>query len=177
MEEKGDNKERNFPATVVFPVNNETEEVLLARKREKIGAGRFNGPGGEVECCDPTIEFRATLEMWQEIRIVCMDENLQKVAICHFTNIKEDGSIFVIDVHMFLVEYSLCTGIPGFSKEMEEPMWFHKRNLPLSQMMAADRYWLSEVFAGKKIEVWATTRNHQSELVGDVKIVEVDSFE
>lgn len=169
-----DKKERNFVATVIFVVKN--GKVLLGRKKEKIGAGRYNGPGGEVEKCDPSIEFRATLEMWQEIHIVCDDEKLQKVAVGYFTNIRSDGSEFLVEVHFFLVEKRSCVGIPRSSNEMTDLKWFKQGNAPLSEMMAADNIILPLIFKSKKIIIWATLKNKQSELVGDVGLIEVKSF-
>lgn len=168
-----DKKERNFEATVIFVVKN--GKVLLGRKKEKIGAGRYNGPGGEVEQYDPSIEFRATLEMWQEIDIICADEKLRKVAACFLKNIKSDGTIFKVKLHVFLVEKRDCDGLPKPSKEMDNLKWFLQENPPFENMMAADPHILTPVFKGKKIVVRATLKNNQSELV-KIKIREVKSL-
>ena len=173
MQKDKDAKERNFVATVVLVVKN--DKVLLAPKKEKIGAGRWNGPGGEVEFFDPSIEFRATLEMWQEIGIICKDEDLQKVAIGYFRSLKEDGSFFVCEVHFFLVEKNKCFGLPKATSEMGQPKWFKKNLLP-AKMMVADKYFLPQIFEGKKIVVNATMKNNQSELIGQVRVEEVEEF-
>jgi ADP-ribose pyrophosphatase YjhB (NUDIX family) len=170
-----DNKERNFVATNILVVKN--EKVLLGRKEEKIGAGRYNGPGGEVEEFDPDIEFRATLEMWDEIGLICEDDDLQKVAIGYFSNIKEDGSIFLCEVHFYIVEKIKCTGVPKATSEMGQPKWFYKNNIPLDEMMAADRFLLPDILNGKKVIIRATLKNKQSEIVGVPEITYVDSFE
>ncbi len=172
MIENKDTKERNFVASVIFVIKN--GKVLLGKKKDKIGVNRYNGPGGEFEEWDPSIEWRATLEMWQEIDIICWDDDLQKIAIGYFTNIKDDGSKFVCEVHFFFVEKNKCKGQPKSSKEMEKPEWFNYENFPFDEMMAADRYWIPEIFKGRKIIVRATLRNKQSELVGEVEIEDAE---
>jgi 8-oxo-dGTP diphosphatase/2-hydroxy-dATP diphosphatase len=175
MEESKESKEYDFEATLVFIVYG--KKVLLAPKNAKIGKGLFNGYGGEIEKYDISVEFRATLEMWQECGMICDDENLQKVAIGYFTNIKDNGEIFVCKVHVFLVEKNKCVGVAKATREMNQPQWFDIEKLPFNKMMAADKYWLREIFKGKKIIISATLKNKQSELVGDVEIIEVESFD
>jgi len=175
MKEDNNEKEYDFVATLVFVVKG--KKVLLAPKKAKIGKDRWNGYGGEVEPCDPSVEFRATLEMWQESGLICTDEDLQKVAIGYFSNIKDSGETFVCKVHVFLVEEKKCVGAPTATNEMGMPGWFDIDSLPFERMMAADHCWLPEIFKGKKIIVSATLKNKQSELVGKVEIAEVESFD
>ncbi|NTW26789.1 MAG: hypothetical protein HGA36_00475 [Candidatus Moranbacteria bacterium] len=175
MQEDIDNKEYDFEATLVFVFKG--KKVLLAPKKAKIGKDRWNGYGGEVEPCDPSIEFRATLEMWQECEMICAEEDLKQVAIGYFSNIKDSGEIFVCKVHVFLAEEKKCAGVPTATNEMGMSEWFEIGELPFEKMMAADRHWIPEIFKGRKIIVRATLRNGQAELVGKVEIQDVESFE
>jgi hypothetical protein len=172
MRENDETKEYDFEATLVFVIKG--QKVLLATKNAKIGMGRFNGYGGEIEESDPSVEFRASLEMWQECGMVCPDEALKKVAIGYFTNVKDDGELFVCKVHVFLVKKTKCVGRFSASFEMGKPQWFEFENLPLDKMMAADKFWLGEIFKGRKIIVKATLKNKQSELVGEVEIEDAE---
>jgi hypothetical protein len=160
-------------------------KVLLGLKMTKIGAGRYNGPGGKVEKwelsyrsrakLEKSRRSRATLEMFQESGLVCFDEDLQKVAICHFINIEEDGSMYECEVHVYFAELDKCHGRLRPTDEVSRWEWFLENELP--EMMVADPYWFPKVLMGKKLIVRATMKNHQSELVGEVEIVEVDSFD
>lgn len=175
MRDAADKKERNFVATVIFVVKQ--DQVLLALKKEKIGAGRYNGPGGEVEESDPTIEFRAILEMREEIGLGCHADSLSKVAIGYFNNIKEDGSIFVCEVHFFLVDWDECNGKLKQTSEMGLARWFRKDNLPFDEMMAADNFFVPAIiFEKKKLVIKATLKNKQHEIVGEPEIEYVKSF-
>lgn len=174
MEENNvDTKERNFLATVLFVV--ESGKVLLGIKREKIGKGLYNGPGGEVELWDPSVRWRLTLEQWQETGLICDDDDPEEVGRGYFRNIKEDGSVFEVEVCFFRVEKIKCSGSLRNTSEMYRFEWFDFDVLP-SEMIVADKYFVPQMLKGKKLKVWATMKNHQSELVGDVKIDYVDCF-
>lgn len=174
MKENKETKEYSFEASLVFVIKDRM--VLLAPKEAKIGKNRWNGYGGELEETDASIEACAARELQQECLMLVRQDDLCKVAIAYFTNIKDDGSTFVCKVQVFIVGIEKCIGTPVKTGEMGNPEWFEMGNLP-ENMMAADHVWLPEIFKGKKIVVRATMKNKQSELVGGVEIIEVDSFE
>jgi hypothetical protein len=173
MSEKEDTKERNFEATLVFLLDRKT--VWLAPKKAKIGEKRLNGYGGEIELYDLTKEDAAKRETHQEARVHVKKEDLELFAIGYFTNIKNNGTHFVCKVYIYRTRRYI--GNPKASKEMGKPHKFNKYNMPYRRMMAADKYFLSELFSDKKIIIRATLRNKQSELVGKPEITYVDSFE
>ncbi|MDD5463574.1 MAG: hypothetical protein PHP62_00310 [Candidatus Moranbacteria bacterium] len=165
----------DFEETLVFIVDG--REVILAPKMHKIGAGRYNGYGGKIEPSDPSIKFRAVEELWEEAWTLIGERHLQKVAEGYFINNKNDGRVITCKVNIFLAQKKNCIGTPTATEEMGEPESFDMDNMPYDNMMAADRYWLPEIFKGRKIIIRATMKNNQTELVGPVEIVDVKSFE
>lgn len=169
-----DNKEYDFVATLVFLVDR--KKVWLGQKQAKIGCKRFNGPGGEFEAeKDKTIEDCAKRETWEECRINVEKEDLKLYAIGYFSNLKDDGKIFVCKVFIFIAEK--WKGKHKTTKEMKRHKKFSIYKMPYKRMMVADSFWIPEIFIKRrKIIVHATLKNKQSELVEKVHIVEVQSF-
>lgn len=159
-------------ATLCFPVRE--DKILLAVKTKNIGQGCWNGYGGGIDG-EETPEQSIIRELEEEAKIKALPDALEKVAIVHFHNTKTDGSIFVCKVHTyFLYQWE---GEFQPTDEMTKPTWFGKQELPLSAMMPADRIWLPEVLAGKKIIGRAKYGPFQKTLLEDVELQYVDSFE
>lgn len=159
-------------ATLCFLVKD--KKVLLAKKMKKIGKGFWNGYGGGIENGENP-ETAAIRELWEESDgIETMLEHLEKVAVLDFHNTKEDGTNFVCQVHTYLVR--TWQGDAVATNEMSNPTWFNVNELPLSEMLPADKKWLPLILAGKKIQVKAWYGPHQQALLRDVEIKEVDSF-
>jgi 8-oxo-dGTP diphosphatase len=160
-----------FTATVCFPLRG--EEVLLARKTRKIGAGCWNGYGGGPESGESLLQA-AVRELFEESGLRALPEDLEKVAIMDFHNTKTDGKVFVTRVHFYMVKK--WEGVPVSTEEMTDPTWFQKNDLPLFEMMPADRIWLPPVFAGKKTIGSAHYGPFQKELIGEVVCTEVEEL-
>ncbi|HAS00150.1 MAG: hypothetical protein US57_C0002G0049 [Candidatus Moranbacteria bacterium GW2011_GWC2_37_73] len=173
MSDEKSQKEYDFEATLLFIVDN--REVLLAPKLDKIGKDRWNGSGGKPKPQDSSLEECVARETWEELWILVRKKYLEKVAVGYFTNIQEDGGSVIWKVTVYIIEKKYCIGTPASTKEMGNPQWFDMDNMPY--MIAADCFWVPEIFKGRKIIVRATMKNNQSELVGPVQIVDVDSFE
>ncbi len=167
--------EYDFEATLVFIIDDGS--VLLAPKLDKIGKDRWNGAGGKVKPQDNSPEDCAAREIWEEMWTLIGEKNLQKVAIAYFTNVQKDGSKVIWKVHIYIIEKKYCVGTPVATKEMGEPQWFKMNNMPFDDMIIADQFWILEIFKGRKLIIRATMKNSQTELVGEVEIVEVDSLE
>jgi len=134
-------------ATVCFLVRN--EEILLARKTKHIGAGCWNGYGGEIEAGESPLDA-AVRELREESGGVTADPtDLIKIAENDFHNTKADGSTFITNVHFFIVRH--WTGTPCETDEMRSPTWFRVCDLPLDEMMPADRLWLPVALGGKRV--------------------------
>lgn len=97
------------------------------------------------------------------------------MAEIYFHNTKSDGKTFVCKVHFYLVRD--WRGEIRETEEMLNPTWFEINNLPLDELMPADKYWLPIVLNGKKIKASPKLGPFQKTLLEDFKIEEVDSFE
>ncbi|MEX1112275.1 MAG: 8-oxo-dGTP diphosphatase, partial [Candidatus Andersenbacteria bacterium] len=116
-------------------------QILLARKLKKIGAGYWNGFGGKVEAGE-TIEEAAIRECREEINVVA-DSAIHR-GILSFSGEAYDKPIAV---HVF--EISEFSGTPTATLEMGEPTWFALDNIPYDQMWEDDAYWLPMLLEGK----------------------------
>ncbi len=158
-------------ATLCFLVKE--NKVLLAMKTKKIGQGCWNGYGGGIEP-EETPEQCALRELNEEAKITISLDSLEKVAIISFHNTKTDGSAFTCKVHVYLA--SEWKGEIQSTDEMTNPTWFEKDQLPLQEMMPADKEWLPVVLSGKKIIAEVNYGPLQKTLLGKVKLQYVDSF-
>lgn len=160
-----------FVATVCFPIRG--NEILLAKKKMKIGKDCWNGYGGGVEEGE-TLTETAVRELKEESGIETFEDGLIKIAVMDFYNQKTDGSVFTARVHFYTV--SEWEGECHESIEMAEPTWFPINEIPFHEMMPADRIFLPLAFSGKKIVGSAHYSPFQKMLIGDVEIQEVSEF-
>ncbi|MBI2482448.1 MAG: NUDIX domain-containing protein [Candidatus Vogelbacteria bacterium] len=132
-------------AVLAFFVKN--GQVLLALKKQKIGAGLLNGYGGEIEKGEtPTAAI--IREVRQECGVKLILNSLIERGMIRFHNPKPGGKVFVCEVCMFVV--TDWQGSPKESDEMGKPEWFPIDDLPFSKMMVADKLWLPYVLDLKK---------------------------
>lgn len=158
-------------ATVCYPIRG--DEVLLARKMKKIGAGCWNGYGGGPENGE-SLPDTAVRELYEESGLIASASDIVKIAIMHFYNTKTDGTVFVAEVHFYTV--ALWSGEIRSTAEMSDPTWFRRTHLPLDEMMPADRVFLPIALGGKKLIGSAHYGLFQKELKGEVVIREVSEF-
>lgn len=158
-------------ATVGFPIKG--DKILLGRKMKKIGMGCWNGYGGGIHDGE-TPEQSIVRELEEEAGIKINPNTLDKVAEIYFRNTKTDGDTFTCKVHVhFLYRWE---GDFQSTDEVSDPTWFKKQELPLDEMMPADREWLPIVLLGRKIIGKASYGPFQQSLLEPVKIQYVDSF-
>ena len=120
-------------------------QILLAMKKRGFGAGRWNGYGGSVK--EKETVFEAALrEIREESAVSVLEDALKKVAEFLFIF---DGNPKV-HCHIFLAKD--WQGEPQDSEEMGPHIWFDRAFLPEAEMWPADRIWIPEVLAGKKIK-------------------------
>ncbi len=158
-------------ATLCFLVKG--EEILLALKADKIGQGCWNGYGGGIERGETPIQS-AIRELREEARIEAVQQDLDKVAIIDFHNIRNHKNRFTCKVHVYFVRD--WQGEAQATAEMEKPTWFNKNSLPLETMMIADKYWLPIALKGKKMVAEFCYGPFQKTLLGEIKINLVESF-
>jgi len=117
--------------------------ILLATKKKKLGAGRYNGFGGGIEGKE-TIEECAIRETLEEGNIKVLNPLRVGKILFQFKKNEEDHL-----VHFFRAsEYQ---GTPNETDEMK-PEWFNDTEIPYDKMWTADRYWLPLLLKGKKFE-------------------------
>ena len=160
-------------ATLCFLMRD--SQVLLARKMKKIGIGWWNGYGGRQEKGESIAEA-ATRELFEETgyQVVAKIDDLELSAIVEFHNHKEDGSQFLVKVHVFLVRN--WQGEAQATDEMEEPAWFALDNLPTEEMFVGDSYWLPLVLSGQKVKGRFVYGPGQKTMLADPELVIVETL-
>ena len=122
------------------------DELLLAMKKRRFGAGKWNGVGGKCEPGETLIQA-AILESREEIGVELQEKNLELVGDLKFYfPTKEDWN-----QEVFIYTVREWAGQIVESEEMR-PQWFNEKELPFESMWADDPLWLPQVLAGKKIE-------------------------
>lgn len=157
---------------LVYPVMG--EDILLATKTRKIGAGKISGFGGSIEGNETPIEC-CCRETPEECLLTVDPEGLEKMAEVMFHNLRDDGSSFDFLVHVFFARK--VHGTPGDGDGMINPRWHNRGRMPWNQMMYGDRYWLPLILSEKKIVAEVFSGPGQKKLLGETKIKEVTSFD
>lgn len=122
-------------------------EVLLAMKKRRFGAGRWNGVGGKLEPGEDVLTA-ALREMEEEIGVRVRPEHMEHRGKLRFY-FPPDKADWDQEVHIFLIRR--WEGEPTESEEMS-PRWFTPEALPFSEMWPDDPHWLPLVLAGKSVE-------------------------
>ena len=118
--------------------------VYLAVKGQKTGIGCRMSHGGHLE---PNETPRACVkrEVWEESEFnVIIDPRLIRyVALGEFTTDKGDGALTVFKVHFFIADE--WDGDFISTPDMSDGKWYPVDDLPINELMLADRYWLGTV--------------------------------
>ncbi|OGB74508.1 hypothetical protein A2V68_02755 [candidate division Kazan bacterium RBG_13_50_9] len=121
-------------------------EICLAMKKRRFGAGKWNGVGGKVEEGE-FIKEAAVRELREEIGVDASVDDLDNVGNLHFYfNEHPDWNQYM---HIFFIKR--WTGEPKESEEMA-PRWHKQNALPYNDMGVDDIHWLPQVLAGKRVE-------------------------
>lgn len=127
-------------ATLMFIVDEQTQKVLLIRKKRGLGAGKINGPGGKIDPGESSLDC-AVRETQEELGVTAFEPIKHGELWFQFT----DGLALHVDVFR-------STRWEGDPIETPEaiPLWTSLDELPFDQMWADDRFWLAEVLIEKK---------------------------
>ena len=119
--------------------------VWLAKKKRKIGKGKWNGHGGFVEGNEYVINA-AIREVKEEACVKVEKEDLDHVAIL---NLLVEGKEKYI-CYVFLVKK--WKGVLQETEEMTKPRFFPFESIPFHNMIPGDEKWLSYILNGMKIK-------------------------
>jgi 8-oxo-dGTP pyrophosphatase MutT (NUDIX family) len=130
--------------TLAYLVNKDNGNVLIAMKKRGFGSGRFNGVGGKLKEGE-SVKDAMMRETKEEIGVTPKSFEETGVINFYFDGGRDD---FNQEVHVFVI-YS-WEGEPSESEEMK-PMWIAKDHLPFEKMWPDDKYWLSDLLEGRRI--------------------------
>ncbi len=132
--------------TLLFLLNDDSQEILLAMKKRGFGMGKLNGVGGKINQGEGTEE--ATIrEAQEEIGVAVAEKDLAVAAelAFHFAG-KPD---WALNCHVFFTR--TWSGTPQESEEMS-PEWFSLAEIPYEKMWIDDKYWLPLALQGDFIK-------------------------
>jgi 8-oxo-dGTP diphosphatase len=155
-------------AALCFPIRG--DEVLLAEKQKKIGAGFLNGFGGKVESTDRDIFDTNFREVEEEIGIRV--KTVQRVGEITFHNPSDDDELKKMIVHIFTA--SEWVGEPTETDEMKKIAWYKINELDFDKFLSADTLFLPQILGGKCIRGLIEYNDDWS--VKSSKIEEVDAL-
>lgn len=142
------------------------KQILLAMKKRRFGAGKWNGVGGKVEGSESIIESLMR-EVKEEIGVDIREEDLVQVATIDF--LYENNPDWNNESHVFFTEK--WGGIPVETEEMR-PEWFSTDNLPYKDMWIDDPHWLPKVLEGKKVRGIVNLNKEGNEIL-EIKVEEI----
>lgn len=173
------NEKTIYHATIVYLVKNTKKDgsaINLPVKKRNIGAGFRNGYGGGIEQ-EETPAVCAVREILEEGKVKTWPEDLRPIALLRCHNRPEAGEKFLCVVYVFKTSFWLGLTEPKETDEMGPPTWFPIGELPIAQLMPADKIWLPRLLIDQKpLVVTAHYGSHQQTLEDEVVIEEVDTL-
>lgn len=139
------------------------EKILLIKKKKRLGAGKWNGPGGRVEEGE-SVKEAAIRETEEEI-------GLKPIGVRHIGINK-----FYLENQLeWIVHIFVADKFEGTETETEEarPEWFAVNDIPYDSMWADDRIWMPLVLEGKKFKgKFYYDKNYENLFSHDIEILE-----
>ncbi|MFZ4499922.1 MAG: NUDIX domain-containing protein [Minisyncoccia bacterium] len=158
-------------ATIVYIIDPETNEVLMARKVRKVGTGFWFGYGGKIEPGQTPQECTIEETLEESGGIIRLSEaELEPVALIEFykgehTVPKADAPLFSVLFYRAL-KTKASVGEPLTTDEMADPTWFPIDSLPWDEIMPGDELLLPQVLAGTPIKGWVHFTSDEKGVIG-----------
>ncbi len=148
-------------ATIVYIIDPDTQKVLMAKKRRKIGVGKWFGYGGKFEPQDNGDARLCTVrEVEKETNgVIILDPALlEPVALIDFYNSEEKRPYESDPIRVLCYRTFQKVLTPETSDEMEDPTWFPLASLPWECMKKGDEYFVPQILTGTPVKgyVWFT---------------------
>lgn len=147
--------------TLVFLLRG--DEILLAMKKRRYGAGKWNGVGGKADPGESAVQA-AIRECEEEIGVTPI--NPKYVGRIKFY--EQDDPAFGHDCRIFTT--TKWHGEPHETEEMR-PQWFKTKDIPYNDMWPDDKIWLPMLLAGIKFAGTVTTDANTALVSYDIKEV------
>lgn len=127
-------------ATLLFIF--QEDQILMIHKKQGLGAGKINGPGGRIEPGETPREA-AIREVQEEVCVTPTGVAPMGELRFQFT------SGYSIHGYVFT-----ASGLEGTPQETPEaiPLWVKQSAIPYEKMWADDRLWMPWLLAGKPFE-------------------------
>jgi len=131
--------------TLCFLIDEQTNRVLLGKKKRGFGEGNYLGIGGKVEEGE-SIEGAVIREFEEETNVTPI--NLQKMAVVTFLFPNKPPS-WNQEVHVYFAHS--WKGKPTETDEIS-PEWFNIDKVPYGLMWDDNKYWLPKILNGDKLK-------------------------
>lgn len=144
----------------------QSPRVLLAMKKQRFGAEHYNGFGGGLEG-EETLINCAIRETREEAGITIKSPKyIGKILFKFLESEEQDHEVNIYTTTSF-------EGTPEETEEMK-PIWVMEQEIPYDEIWPADRYFIPQCLAGKKIKGEV---HFKKKGVAYQKIEEVESLE
>lgn len=139
------------------------DKILLAMKKRRYGAGKWNGVGGKADPGE-SAEQAAIRECQEEIGVTPVNPKL----VGNLKFYEKDDPSFGHDCHIFTA--TKWRGDPVETEEMR-PEWFDIKDIPYKQMWPDDELWLPRLLEGALFRGSVTTDGSNELVSYDIKTV------
>lgn len=120
-------------------------KIILAKKKRKIGVGKWNGYGGRVEEEEDKPECLVR-EITEECKVIVEKEKCKELGYIDFYFKDKDE----LNQRVYIYRIDEFLGEPKETEEMGRPEEFDTNKIPYSEMMVGDDKFIPFVVEGKK---------------------------